>query len=433
MKRALVSASALLLLALALAAWVESRRARPVALTPTLTGQPEYCLTCHDRASVPEISPSHPVKAFGCVVCHGGERLALDAALAHSTLRGGRNPSDLSVVEASCGGSACHSGAASDQRDHIQRVQTSVQATYAGAIAQIRYAFGAQPDLQARLGVVAIADPEITTGTGLPALDAFDPAQETSPAVQKFAQNCLNCHLSAEPRSGPQYTRFTGCAACHTPVAGTGVQLTGAGGQVNAPAQPIHRLTTAIPYSQCNACHNRGNYDLRNLQFNPRADEAGRSAESPYDRLHDYYQPIAQFTQCEYELDCVDCHTTGEAMGDGDIHSNKAEAQYIQCRTCHGTLAEPPLTRTIGDANDLALRLAFLNSVIDLQVGDAIVVTEKGEPIWNMRQRPDGAFELAGKVTGARYTVPLVANSQCKQKPDQQESRYCHECHAVQR
>ena len=58
-------------------AGLELRRPLPVELIPTLTEQPEYCLTCH--ADLPEISAAHPVKTFGCVICHGGERLALDA------------------------------------------------------------------------------------------------------------------------------------------------------------------------------------------------------------------------------------------------------------------------------------------------------------------------------------------------------------------
>src|SRR5512142_2497517 len=149
MKKTLTVTSGLLLLTLALVGWINSREPKPVELIPTLTGQPEYCLTCH--ADVPEISPSHPVKTFGCISCHGGERLALDADLAHSTMRGGANPSDLSVVEESCGGGSCHSGSEAESRDHIERVLTGIQATYAGAIANIRYTFGAQADLNAYL------------------------------------------------------------------------------------------------------------------------------------------------------------------------------------------------------------------------------------------------------------------------------------------
>jgi len=260
---------------LLVAAWQQFRQLEPVGIIPTLTGKVEYCLTCHKDLA--EISPSHPVESFGCVSCHAGERLALNADMAHSTLRGGANPSDLSVVEASCGGVNCHSGSAQDNRDHIQRALTSVQTTYAGAIAQIRFTFGAQPDLKARYGIEAIQAYQETNATALPSLLKFDPAQVGSPSVIAFAANCLNCHLRSEPLEGMQYNRFTGCAACHTPTANQG------------PEQSIHKLTTAIPYTQCNTCHNRGNYNLASMHFEPRADQ-------PADRLHDYYQPIAQFT-----------------------------------------------------------------------------------------------------------------------------------------
>lgn len=42
------------------------------------------CLACHD--GLEEISPSHPVEAFGCVICHGGNALALNKNLAHAGL-----------------------------------------------------------------------------------------------------------------------------------------------------------------------------------------------------------------------------------------------------------------------------------------------------------------------------------------------------------
>jgi hypothetical protein len=397
-------------LMLGLVIWNETRKPQPVVLVPTLTGEPEYCLTCHQ--GLRQISPSHPVATYGCVICHGGQALAVDADQAHSTMRGGRNPSDLSVVQASCGGSNCHSGTTADLKDHIQRVTTSVQATYSGAIATVLYAFGTQPDSFAHQAVFAVQDPQ--TKSGITALSAFDPSTTTSPAIQSFATNCLYCHISAEPLPKPAFARLTGCAACHTLTAGTDLK------------QTLHQLTTAIPYTQCNTCHNRGNYSMRDLQFHERTD-------APQDRLHNYYQPIGQCTLCEYELDCVDCHTNGEAMGNGDLHNNQAEVQYVQCQTCHGTQAGPPLTKTITDPNDLALRLASLNPVLDLKLGDTIVVTTQGEPLWNLRQLKDGTFEMVAKTTGVRYPVPLVAGSACKQKADEQASQYCHACHAVQR
>jgi len=410
MKITLMVASGLLLLTLALVGWLSVSQSQPVKLIPTLTGQPEYCLTCH--SDLVEVSPSHPVKTFGCVICHGGERLALDADLAHSSMRGGANPSDLSVVEASCGGSNCHSGSEADRRDHIQRVMTSIQSTYAGAIANIRYTFGAQPDLTPIYGIDEIIDEQ--TKTGIAALLTFDPTDATNPSIQKFGENCLTCHLWATPSEGDAYARFTGCSSCHSPASISGSQ------------REVHTLTTAIPYTQCNTCHNRGNYDLRTLTFVERADHSTL-------RIDDYYQPIAQFTKCEYTLDCLDCHTRVEAMGDGDIHANKKSNEYVRCKTCHGTLTELPLTKTLTDPNDIAFRLVQLNSVVDLQLGDTVLVTEQGEPLWNTRVLPDGTYEMIGKVTRQYFTFRPVMGSGCSQSGDDQSSSYCHKCHAVER
>ncbi len=439
MRRLLPLASLLFLLTLLLAWWMNSRAPKPVELIPTLTGQPEYCLTCH--ADLPEISASHPVKTFGCVSCHGGERLALDADLAHSTMRGGANPSDLSVVEASCGGGNCHSGSEADDRHHIQRVLTSVQSTYAGAIASIRFTFGAQTDLTARFGISAVTDEH--SQTGITSLAAFDPTSESNPSIQKFSGNCLTCHINAAPREGDVYARQTGCAACHTPLRLPQNSQNLGGVSRRDEGGGVHILTTAIPYTQCNACHNRGNYDLRTMTFIERSDYPTiRLSDHPTTRLQDYYQPISQFTLCEYTLDCVDCHTRSEVMGDGDLYSSQAEIQYVQCKTCHGTLTELPLTKTLTDPNDIAFRMAFLNPVLELKLGDTIIVTEKGEPLWNIRLLPSpsgegtgvrAVYEMIGKATSQYFTFRPVMGTACEQKPDEQESQYCHACHAVER
>ena len=410
--------SGVLLIALALVWFHQVSSLEPVALTPSLTGETEYCLTCH--ADLPVISPSHPVETFGCVLCHGGERLALDADLAHASMRGGNNPSDLAVVEASCGGGECHSGDPQDERDHIQRVTTSIQSHYTGAISLLRYSFGAQPDMKPLYGAQAVTDTSLPSATGILHLDLFDPAAETNLSLQVFGDTCLACHLGAEPAQGDQYHRFTGCAACHSPT--TPVVSEDGGSERGS----VHQLTTAISYTQCNTCHNRGNYDLRTMTFVERDD-------TPVTRLEDYYQPIAQFTRCEYTLDCADCHTRGEIMGDGDIHASKLDIQYVQCSTCHGTLADLPLTKTLFDAEEISFRMAFLNPFVELQEGNTILVTELGEPLWNTLLLLDGRYQLTGKTTGQVFTFRPVMGSGCTQSGEEQGSAYCHTCHAVER
>ena len=128
----------------------------------------------------------------------------MDKNLAHTGLRGGKNPADFSVVEASCGGSQCHSGSAADHNDHIQRALTSIQGTYAGAIAQVRRSFGAQPDGTAHYGIYAMTDDQVASPKAVPSLAKFDPAVTNDPQpIKNFYDNCLTCHLTAEPITQP--------------------------------------------------------------------------------------------------------------------------------------------------------------------------------------------------------------------------------------
>ncbi len=407
-------------------------------LTPSLTGEPELCINCH--MGLEEISPSHPVETFGCISCHGGNGATLDAEHAHATMRGGKNPSDLSVVEESCG-PQCHTGFTDEDLNHVDRVLRSLQGTYAGGIAQVRYAFGAQPDPTPVYGVYGVQDDQVTTPHGLAALQPF-PHESGIPIDGQFAQNCLEsgCHLTAEPRQEPYFYRATGCAACHVIYENDGLY------QGDDPTIPkdepghmrVHRFTTAIPYYQCNHCHNRGNFSLRRMEYILRPDipPAGPPVAETMPpegrRLIEYYQPIGQFTLCEWELDCIDCHTAQEAMGDGDIHPDQQEAQYIQCKTCHGALEELPRTVKVTEADQTALRQAFLNPNYDLQPGDEVLVSARGDRLGHVKV-VDGQYILTSKITGETIPFNPVQGSACEQKVDQQESRYCHECHAYAR
>jgi hypothetical protein len=424
----------LALLLAGLFAAVQQLRAPAIkSITPALTNQLELCLTCHD--GIEEISPSHPVQAFGCVICHGGNALALDKTLAHSGMRGGKNPSDFTVIEASCGGSQCHSGAVADHNDHIQRSLTSIQGTYAGAIAQVRRSFGAQPDGTPHYGIYAITDDQVVSPKAVPSLEKFDPTVTNDPPpVKKFYTNCLTCHLTAEPVMQPYMYRSTGCSACHTPYSGDGLYR-GSDPTIDktqAGHAALHQLTTKLPYTTCNTCHNRGNYSLKQMSFLPRNDLPTSGSPLPEDRLHDYYQPIGQFTNCEWELDCIDCHTSTEAMGDGDLYGSKFDIQYMRCKSCHGTLTDLPQTVTITDTNDVELRRARLNGNYDLHVGDTVLLTERGEKFGSIKS-VGGKLIQTLKVSGQQMEIPLVKGSACLQKPDQQESKYCHECHSVKR
>ncbi len=421
----------------------------PRAITPGNSGQPEYCLTCH--LGLEEISSSHPVEVFGCVACHGGDGLALDEARAHAGLRGGKNPSDLQTVRAGCGQGGCHAGYDQAEHNHIDSVERSLQATYASGIALLRYAFGAQPDAEPHYGVRTVSDgrralrelPVSQPQDLTPALAARGVAVSGHPIDSQFRAGCLEggCHLWTEPAPAPYRYRSTGCAACHVLYDDDGLYK---GADPTIPKDEpgharAHRLTTAIPFSQCNHCHNRGNYSLRSMTFTPRADLPPLGpAISPImpaegKRLKEYYQPIGRFTRCEWELDCIDCHTRNEAMGDGRIAGAVVEAQRVRCQTCHGDTEGGPSGVELTTEDAQALRQARLNPHIQRRVGDRVLLAPTGEKMYGVRQRADGQWELTMKVSGKKLLIPLVYGSACEQDPQEQHSSACHDCHAYQR
>ncbi len=382
-----------------------------ITITPTLTGQAERCLTCHN--GIEDISASHPTAEFGCVSCHGGSRLALDETTAHEGMVA--NPASLDNAQQYCGN--CHAA-------EVLMVDRSIMTTYAGAITLIRRAYGVQQSAEAEFAARAVAE-----------LQQFSPSPSDPQPIHDFADNCQSCHVSTESQHADYFYRSTGCATCHVLYADDGLyhgnDPTISRTETGNPQ--THTFTTAIPYTQCNHCHDRGNYDLRTMTFIPRDDmPPDPSLTGDALRLHDYYQPIGEFTRCEYELDCIDCHTQQEVMGDGLIYNNRTEAEYVQCKTCHGTLDAPPLETVVTTPNDQAMTLANLNALVDLAVGDTIMTTERGEPLYNIRKVGD-QWVLTGKATGETFIVPLVQGSGCQQDPNDQSSASCHKCHSVDR
>jgi hypothetical protein len=78
------------------------------------------------------------------------------------------------------------------------------------------------------------------------------------------------------------------------------------------------------------------------------------------------------------------------------------------------------------------LRRARLNGNYDLQVGDTVLLTERREKFGSIKLI-DGKLIQTLKVSGTQYEIPPVKGSACLQKPDEQASHDCHECHAYDR
>ena len=76
-----------------------------LGLTLSLLGpaapRADTCVTCHAG-----IDDAHPKKRLACTTCHGGDARAARAGAAHAGMW--PNPSDLRVVDRTCGVGGCH-------------------------------------------------------------------------------------------------------------------------------------------------------------------------------------------------------------------------------------------------------------------------------------------------------------------------------------
>ncbi|KUO71234.1 MAG: hypothetical protein APF81_24370 [Desulfosporosinus sp. BRH_c37] len=419
-------------------------------------GQVERCKTCH--IGIEEISNSHPSNTFGCAVCHGGNPLSLDETTAHAQMFGGSHPGSLSVATLSCGGTgangvACHSGNHDSAQNLVDSVKASIMSTKAGELSIVRMTFGIDKTKEVpglSKGQVAYLYPSPLQGR---------------PNEGSFRQNCLGqCHqsgggipvplskgtpttINSNEEGVPQSKQISksdeeihgnGCESCHVL---TNPSHTYIGDDTTIKANidnghgMVHSLTTQIPYTQCNQCHNQGSHDPLKMTFSVRPDllkvvrdwMAGDTTWT--DRLSDYYLPGELFARCEVSLDCIDCHTRQDVMGDDKLYTSQHDAVHIQCLDCHGTKEKLPLTKKVENPNDLMFKEYISNPEFpELKKGDEIFITTKGEELPFLRHNGANWIQTS-RVTGKTFKIPLVVGSRCEQTLDEQGADSCHKCH----
>ncbi len=291
------------------------------------------CLGCHSGI---EQVPPHD---FSCEVCHRGDTGASDAGEAHRGLV--PNPGDLAVAEETCG--LCHAG-------YVERLAKSVHATSAGIISGARYLWAAQDTKQAIYGVRAAADEDgdVPAEQGaLPRLEQIPSFGQSGEHVDDYLRKeCLRCHVWTEGGSRYGDYRSSGCSACHVLYAPDGLSQSGdptiPKGEAGHPVR--HEITNRIPAEQCQICHNRGNRIGVSFTGLMEADPygspwtaAGEKQAKLHGKLYNHMLPDLHY---ERGLECIDCHTSLEMHGDGNIYSKKEQQIESDCTNCHGTQEE---------------------------------------------------------------------------------------------
>ncbi len=370
---------------------------RDLERPPDLPG--EGCLDCHEPVPV---SASHP-EDMGCVSCHLGNPLYLDADRAHAGMIA--RPSELAVVDRTCGQADCHP-------DQVDRVRDGLMATHDGIAAVLAFQFGeaADPD-----GGGPLAG-------GVPALLAREPVPGGSLAEDHFRKFCATCHLHKPLGEGPGEigTRGGGCADCHLerPAGSATLPAVGQPGWAGEGGPEAHpRLTTAIDSAECEKCHNRSARIALSYRgwFEDEGDatpyhrggpsrrslSGGRSAQR---LLPDVHQ--------EAGLVCVDCHLGEGVMGDGERHTHMEQQVAVVCEDCHdprwsGPLPDEPAEETAAYA---ARRSGQVNENYAVDAGARVALARSGAPIPHLQRTADGP-RLWGRADGAVHEVPPTGDA----------------------
>jgi len=408
----------------------------------------EKCVSCHRGIS--QIGKSHPLN-FGCTVCHGGNGHSDIKEVAHETLiydpeakTGKRNPSSFSVVDKTCGQAYCHSGHSQKDRNHIERVKKSMMGTLAGMISGLRYQWGAQGGREANYGVYAIQDndEDIPSHEGalsqLKALPFFSDGEAGSSIDDRLVSHhigdrilkdkCFQCHIDSPGE--PESYRSQGCAACHFTYSKDGLYKGGDPtiSRVELGHPQKHRMTTLTPDLICRQCHQGFQESQSDISIQSDLSDGIMGKTSI-----DYFPgsgKIRQDIHLKAGLECIDCHTQFDIMGDGNIYSKQHQAVEVRCENCHGNADTRPLIAQIKDPMDRVIRLARSYIGWSNSVGDWMALSLRKRKLSNVKVE-EGRIVTLGKRTGNVYPIPLTVDApESHNIPGHKKKLECTSCHS---
>ena len=367
------------------------------------------CISCHEGIEV-----MHPWEPLSCVDCHGGDGEAREKEKAHVAPRRPApndertvplnydleyrrfvNPTDLRVADQVCGTCPAaeranltksrHGTTAGHLSDGLYENCVVRERTKRYAIFPVRDEDGIVPD-HAYKSLPGIPSPSISRKD--------DIGQHFADLPRK---SCMTCHLysrglGVRGRLGQDgWYRSEGCASCHVTYGHEGLSRS-ADPTIDKlePGHPLkHQMTSKIPTETCTRCHaldaNIG-MSFRGLAQLPPGVPGGPDVPGTTDRLEKGQFFLNDPRICppdvhhERGLHCIDCHGSGDVMGDGNIYGFMEHAVGVRCESCHGTFTE---------------KATFKN--------------HRGETLRHLRWEGGKAI-LTGRVSGKEHVVKQVVD-----------------------
>jgi hypothetical protein len=371
------------------------------------------CLKCH--AGLETASSTHS----GCVPCHGGNERGTTAEAAHAGMFGAADPSYPARWERGCG--SCH-------RDQLERMRGSQMFTNAGMVAQIQATWEGEAhgaNFAAHSGATFRANGDTLTLRSVAELDHL-----SGELYRKF---CARCHVGKQNDATDGSGHPAGCAACHFPF-GPGATYEGRDRTMHgkAPHSATHTMQGLPPMSACVQCHHRsgrialtfqglndGNNALvptRDGGPGPLGGSDGRS-----------FTHIAADAHFLAGMECIDCHTSREVMGDGYSSERMKGQLEVACEDCHGDGTKRPRFVTAVREHEPPLRESRQYGY-PLQSGARVALTSRGRPFSNVFAR-DESVMVALKRSGRLLRSPVVTGS-AEHRIAGHDRMACSTCHS---
>lgn len=399
------------------------------------------CTACHGGiAEIATGTMAMAIDAFAggdvdrsCTVCHEGRPAAASKDEAHAGLIG--NPGSLWVTSVGAGCAKCHSdrgaltslhgrplpeptGGAlltvrSRQTDptgasganHAYRMQRALMAQETGKVFLTTASAGLVERDAPRYTDFAVDDPDgpvpcagspayretmarafesgflrrMEQGEALPTRGqavALLGDEAAGAYLDYYRKECGRCHLWGEGLGSRGEYRSSGCSACHVPWDSRG--LTGGDDPTIPRRIPGHALRhviqLAIPEQQCNHCHTRGQQTLHS----------------------DGHQRAG--------IECIDCHTSIDVHGDGNIYPSIGHQLEVKCEDCHGTPSRAPWELPLLPGTPAE---GPTPRGVHAQDGLEHLLTSRGNARTNWLRRGDRAV-LVSHMTGLEHEVPLL-------------------------
>lgn len=252
-------------------------------------------------------------------------------------------------------------------------------------------------------------------------------------AGELYRKFCSLCHVGRETNQIWAGSHGSGCAACHFPYSDNATYQ-GEDKTVKGkwPYSATHSLEALPKNEVCQRCHNRsGRIALSYQGLND-----GNNGLVPTDKgmpgprllggLRNITS-IAPDIHFAEGMDCIDCHTSRDIMGDGYAYSNMYLQTEIRCEDCHGSPGKEPRHQPVMGENAEALRESG-NYQRQVSRGDELVLTSRGRLYSNVFFEED-EVRVVGKRDGKSHESKVITGT-----PEHtivgHERLECYACHS---